>query len=93
MLCGCGPNGFSIHKRLCTASNVCFCLKYSIGVLKVCKIFKGNSVPKVPKETILPHLVTTNEFGVKSVNYQGITAYLIEAFKEIDTRIQNLEKK
>ena len=44
-------------------------------------------------ETILPHLVTTNEFGVKSVNYQGITAYLIEAFKEIDTRIQNLEKK
>jgi hypothetical protein len=44
-------------------------------------------------EIILPHLVTTNEYGVKSVNYQGITAYLIEAFKEIDTRLQNLEKK
>ena len=42
-------------------------------------------------ELVLPHLVTTNENGVKSVNYQGIIAYLIEGFKEFDLRLQKLE--
>jgi hypothetical protein len=54
---------------------------------------KSSGVIAQQLEPILPHLVNTNEEGIKSVNYQGITAYLIEAFKEIDQRLQNLEAK
>lgn len=43
-------------------------------------------------EKILPHLVT-EENNVKSVNYQGIIGYLIEAVKELDQRIKTLEDK
>ena len=42
-------------------------------------------------ENILPHLVDTNN-GIKSVNYSGIIAYLIETVKELDNRISLLEK-
>ena len=54
---------------------------------------KSSGVIAQQLEAVLPHLVTTNEDGIKSVNYQGITAYLIEAFKEFDQRLQNLEAK
>jgi len=54
---------------------------------------KSSGVIAQQLETVLPHLVNTNEDGIKSVNYQGITAYLIEAFKEFDQRLQNLEAK
>jgi hypothetical protein len=53
---------------------------------------KSSGVIAQQLEPILPHLVTTNEDGIKSVNYQGITAYLIEAFKEFDQRLQKLEE-
>ena len=43
-------------------------------------------------ELILPHLVT-EENGTKSVNYSGLTAYLIECVKELSDKIENLEKK
>jgi len=44
-------------------------------------------------EEILPELVDTNDEGVKSVNYNGIIAFLVEAVKEMDKRITELESK
>lgn len=44
-------------------------------------------------ENILPHLVETNYQGFKSVNYSGIIAYLIEAVKQLDSRVKQLEGK
>jgi hypothetical protein len=44
-------------------------------------------------EHVLPHLVETNEQNIKSVNYSGIIAYLIETIRELDQRIQILENK
>lgn len=44
-------------------------------------------------EKILPHLVDTSPEGLKTVNYSGIIAYLIEAVKDMDNRIKVLEAK
>lgn len=44
-------------------------------------------------EEVLPHLVTTNDDGIKSVNYAGLTAYLIESIKELNAKIKVLESK
>lgn len=45
-------------------------------------------------ETIMPHLVDTNEnTGLKSVNYSGIIAYLIQSIKELNDRIKKYEDK
>ena len=44
-------------------------------------------------EKILPHLVTENQNGLKSVNYSGIIGYLIQTVKELDNRIKVLETK
>jgi hypothetical protein len=43
-------------------------------------------------EQILPSLVTEND-GIKSVNYLGIIGYLIEAVKELSSRVEKLESK
>ena len=43
-------------------------------------------------EQILPALVDTNDKGIKSVNYQGLIAFLIEAVKELSNRVEALEK-
>lgn len=42
-------------------------------------------------EKILPFLVSMNEDGVKSVNYSGLIAYLIQSNKELAARIEVLE--
>jgi len=44
-------------------------------------------------ETVLPHLVTTGEQGIKTVNYNGIIAYLVQTVKELDARVKELERK
>ena len=44
-------------------------------------------------EKILPDLVDTNDDGVKSVNYNGLIAFLVETVKEMDKRITELESK
>lgn len=44
-------------------------------------------------ETILPNLVDTNRDGTKSVNYSGLIAYLIETIKELESRIETIERK
>lgn len=43
-------------------------------------------------EKILPELVDTKD-GVKSVNYLGIIAFLINSVKELDQRVKDLENK
>ncbi len=43
-------------------------------------------------EKILPELVETKD-GVKSVNYLGIIAFLINSVKELDQRVKDLENK
>jgi hypothetical protein len=44
-------------------------------------------------EAILPDLVSTDPEGIKSVNYDGIIGFLINAVKEMDSRIKTLENK
>ena len=44
-------------------------------------------------ENVIPHLVTTGENGIKSVNYTGVIAYLVETVKELDARVKELENK
>lgn len=53
---------------------------------------KSSGVIAQQIEQILPHLVNENE-GIKSVNYDGIIAYLIESIKELSKRIEDLENK
>lgn len=43
-------------------------------------------------EKILPWLVSEND-GIKSVNYSGLIAYLIQSNKELSDRIEKLENK
>jgi hypothetical protein len=38
-------------------------------------------------EKVLPHLVSTSEEGMKSVNYAGLTAYLLSAVKELSSKV------
>lgn len=44
-------------------------------------------------EKVFPEFVHTDEDGMKSVNYAQMTAVLIEAVKELNTRISDLEKE
>jgi len=43
-------------------------------------------------EKVIPHLVSTDN-GLKSVNYNGLIGYLVETIKELNSRIENLERK
>ena len=43
-------------------------------------------------EKILPHLVDTGENG-KTINYQGIIAYLVETVKDLNARLEKIEKE
>jgi len=44
-------------------------------------------------EENLPHLVGSSNDGIKTVNYQGVIAYLVETVKHLNQRIKSLEKK
>ena len=47
-------------------------------------------------EQVIPELVTTNIINgedIKSVNYDGLVAFLINTVKEMDARINELENK
>ena len=44
-------------------------------------------------EKVLPEVVTTNDRGLKTVSYGNIVAVLIEAIKEQQVRIEELERK
>lgn len=55
--------------------------------------YKSAGVIAQQLEQILPHLVETDTEGLKSVNYNGIIGYLIQAVKELSTRIVELDSK
>ena len=42
-------------------------------------------------ETIFPYLVSTDENGMKSVNYNGLVAPIIESIKTLNTKMDTLE--
>ena len=44
-------------------------------------------------EKTLPHLVNETTQGFKTINYQGIIAYLVETVKQLNHRVQELENK
>ena len=44
-------------------------------------------------EEILPDLVKTNEHGIKSVNTNNLTWYMINAIKELSAKVKELESK
>lgn len=44
-------------------------------------------------EQVLPHLVHTDKNGIKSVNYNGLIAYLIADVSELYKRMDELERK
>lgn len=44
-------------------------------------------------EKILPFLVDTSDSGMKSVNYPGLIAYLVQSNKELNHRLTMLERK
>ena len=54
---------------------------------------KGSGVIAQELEQVLPHLVRTDDEGMKSVAYNGLIAYLIEEIKDCRERISVLEAK
>lgn len=54
---------------------------------------KSSGVIAQKLEEILPHLVEAGDEGIKTVNYAGLIAYLIESNKELSARIDLLESK
>lgn len=54
---------------------------------------KSSGVVAQDVEKVLSHLVSKSESGMKSVNYDGIIAYLIESIKELSEKVKKLENK
>ena len=54
---------------------------------------KSSGVIAQELETILPHLVSTDAQGIKSVNYAGLAGYFIEAIKELGAELKVLQNK
>ena len=44
-------------------------------------------------ELVLPDVVRTNEFGIKSVKSDNLTWYLINAVQELSAKVEELESK
>lgn len=44
-------------------------------------------------EAVFPELVHKDEQGLRSVNYAGLVAVLIESVKELDERVRALERE
>jgi hypothetical protein len=44
-------------------------------------------------ESVFPELVTTRNNGYKAVKYEKLVAVLLEAVKEMDNKIKNLESR
>jgi hypothetical protein len=68
------------------------------GVSYTWKTDKQNENPQIgviaqKVEKVFPEFVHTDEDGMKSVNYAQMTAVLIEAVKELNSQIQDLQKE
>lgn len=44
-------------------------------------------------ENVLTHSVSTNEYGIKTVNYSSVIPFLVEAVKLLQKKVQELESK
>jgi len=56
--------------------------------------YKGNDVGVVAQEIeeVLPQLVTTRDTGYKAVKYEKIVPLLIESIKELQKKVEDIEK-
>jgi len=54
---------------------------------------KSSGVIAQELEKIIPHLVSTDINGLKSVNYAGLAGYFIEAIKELGAQVKTLRDK
>ena len=52
---------------------------------------KGSGVVAQELEEVLPHLVHTDDEGMKSVSYMGLCAYLIEEVKALRAEVEALK--
>ena len=52
---------------------------------------KGSGVVAQELEEVLPHLVHTDDEGMKSVAYNGLVAYLIEEVKALRAEVEALK--
>jgi hypothetical protein len=57
------------------------------------KSLPGVGVIAQEVEAVFPDLVQTDERGFKTVYYPGLVAPLIEAVKELDERLRNVEEQ
>jgi hypothetical protein len=55
----------------------------------------GNDVGVIAQEIekVLPQIVTIRPDGTKAVKYEKIIPLLIEAIKELDNKVKNIENK
>jgi hypothetical protein len=44
-------------------------------------------------EQVLPDVVQTNDEGLKTVDYQALSAFLIESIKQLSSEIEELKKQ
>ena len=44
-------------------------------------------------EQVLPDVVQTNDLGLKTVDYQALSAFLIESIKQLSSEIEELKKQ
>ena len=58
-------------------------------------VYTGRDIGVVAQEieAIFPELVSTRENGYKAVKYEKLVAVLIEAVKELSTRVNDLESR
>ena len=63
------------------------------GRARGCQRAARHGVIALEVEKVFPELVTTDEQGLKKVEYEGLIAPLIEAVKELDDRVRTLEAK
>ena len=57
-------------------------------------VHEGRDIGVIAQEVekVAPEIVTTRDTGYKAVNYQKLTALLIEAVKELQEEIKELKK-
>ena len=59
------------------------------------KPFEGHDIGVIAQEVekVAPEIVVTRDDGYKAVNYQKLTALLIEAVKELKEEIKELKRQ
>ena len=57
--------------------------------------YTGNDIGVIAQEIekVLPEVVTERDHGYKAVNYEKLTALLIEGIKELNTKVNKLQER